>query len=90
MTPSAVAFFQIAHNVPYKNSAAIAGDDFPQENQTQQVRKEFRFKTGFSIVFIQCCELGFFSLLVLIRNEYLFPRFSRVPKISFKNDIFDW
>jgi len=49
------------HNVPYKNSAAIAGDDFPQENQTQQVRKEFQFKTGFSIVFIQCCKLGFFS-----------------------------
>ena len=29
-------------NVSYKNSAAIAGDDFPQENQTQQVRTDFR------------------------------------------------
>lgn len=36
---------QLAYNVPYKNSAAIAGDDFPQENQTQQVRTDFRFDT---------------------------------------------
>ena len=44
-------------NVSYKNSAAIASVDFPQENQTQQVRKVFRFKTGLSIVFICCCEI---------------------------------
>ena len=47
------------HNVPYKNSAAIASDDFPQENQAQQARTEFRICTGFSIVFICCCEASF-------------------------------
>ena len=36
-------------NVPYKNSAAIAGDDFPQENQTQQVRQVFRFETKIAL-----------------------------------------
>ncbi|NJY61896.1 hypothetical protein HC174_03885 [Salinimicrobium sp. CDJ15-81-2] len=33
--------FQVCYNVPYKNSAAIASEDFPQENQTQQVHTDF-------------------------------------------------
>jgi hypothetical protein len=41
-------------NVSYKNCAAIAGDDFPQENQMQQVRTDFQIETGLSIFFI-CC-----------------------------------
>jgi hypothetical protein len=45
------------HNVSYNNSAAIARDDFPQENQTQQVRTDFRIGTGLSIVFICCCKI---------------------------------
>ena len=44
-------FLLIGANVSYKNSAAIAGDDFPQENQTQQASRKFRFETGLSIVF---------------------------------------
>ncbi|OEY71481.1 hypothetical protein APR40_04945 [Salegentibacter salarius] len=51
------------HNVPYKNSAAIADDDFPQENQTQQVRTDFRFEINLSIVFIHCCALAFIQLI---------------------------
>ena len=46
-------------NVSYKNSAAIASDDFPQENQTQQVSTDFRLGTGFRIVFICCCPQYF-------------------------------
>ena len=37
------------YNVSYKNSAAIAGDDFPQENQTQQVCPDFRFDTKIAL-----------------------------------------
>ena len=47
----------IVPNVSYKNSAAIACDDFPQENQTQQVHTDFRLGTSFRIVFIRCCEI---------------------------------
>ena len=36
-------------NVPYKNSGAIARDDFPQENQTQQVRTDFRVDTKIAL-----------------------------------------
>jgi hypothetical protein len=39
----------IVYNVSYKNSAAIAGDDFPQENQTQQVHTDFRFETKIAL-----------------------------------------
>jgi hypothetical protein len=49
----------IGYNVSYKSSAAIASDDFPQENQTQQVHTDFRFYTGSRIVFI-CCYMAFF------------------------------
>ena len=55
-----MALLTLAANVSYKNSAVIAGDDFPKENQVQQVRKDFRFKTGFSIVIIQCCTQYFY------------------------------
>ena len=48
------------HNVSYKNSAAIAGDDFPQENQTQQVHTDFRLSTDFRIVFI-CLKFDFLT-----------------------------
>jgi hypothetical protein len=32
-------------NVAYKNSATVASEDFPQENQTQQVHTDFRLST---------------------------------------------
>jgi hypothetical protein len=47
------------HNVSYKNSAAIAGDDFPQENQTQQVHTDFRFDTKvalFLCIVVKMCR----------------------------------
>jgi len=36
-------------NVPYKNSAANASDDFPAENQTQQVHTDFWFETKIAL-----------------------------------------
>jgi hypothetical protein len=33
------------HNVQYKNSAAVARNDFPQENQAQQISTDFRLST---------------------------------------------
>ena len=60
---------RIMHNVSYKNSAAIASVDFPQENQTQQVRKDFRFDTGFRIVFICCCVQAFCLLHFLVNQS---------------------
>ena len=36
-------------NVSYKNSAAIADDDFPQENQKQQLRTDLRFDTKIAL-----------------------------------------
>ena len=39
----------IFYNVAYKNSAANASDDFPQENQTQQVHTDFRFDTKIAL-----------------------------------------
>ena len=39
----------MTHNVSYKNRAAIASDDFPQENQTQQVRTDFRTDTKIAL-----------------------------------------
>jgi len=37
------------HNVSYKNCAAIASVDFPQENQTQQVCTGHRFETKIAL-----------------------------------------
>ena len=51
----------MAHNVSYKNSAAIASVDFPQENQTQQVRTDFRFDTKIALF-----------LYVVVQRLYLF------------------
>ena len=39
----------IFYNVSYKNSAAIASVDFPQENQTQQVRTYFRIDSKIAL-----------------------------------------
>ena len=69
----------VFYNVSYKNSAAIAGDDFPQENQTQQVCTDFRLDTGFRIVFIYCCEMHRSPEWAVLAFSFLFSGRSRDP-----------
>ena len=59
----------MAHNVPYKNCAAIAGDDFPQENQMQQVRTDFRFGTKIALFLYSVANCTFWMALFSI-NEF--------------------
>ena len=53
----------MCYNVSYKNSAAIAGDDFPQDNQTQQVSTDFRFDIKIALFLCIVVNRAFFSLV---------------------------
>ena len=65
-------------NVSYKNSAAIASGDFPQENQTQQIRTDFRFDT----------KLALFLYIVAIRTFLTLTLLStyQIPQILLQSD----
>jgi len=71
-----MAFFALFTTSRIKT--VLAGElDCPQDNQALQASTEFRFETGFSIVFIQCCKLGFIFqpgfLSVAIVSPLFFP-----------------
>ena len=51
---------QLATTVLYKNSCVFACEDFPQENQMQQIRNYLCLSTNVAIIFIHCYLLAFF------------------------------
>jgi hypothetical protein len=82
----------IFYNVPYKNSAAIASVDFPQENQTQQVHKVFRFETKIALflyIVVECAARPSEPLLFAIRCvSFLKFLFSYLSKMAFSRSTF--